>query len=179
MELKIESLPVSALKPYAKNAKIHTPEQIEQIKESIRAFGMNDPVGIWGKDNEIVEGHGRVQACQELGIKTVPVIRLDHLTDEQRRAYALVHNKLTMNTGFDMDLLEKEIASLNLDLETFGFAEISEDEMEFEDSEVDFTEPEITGEPEAKLGDLYRLGDHILMVGDATDGGAVATLMGG
>ena len=180
MELKIESLPVSALKPYAKNAKIHTPEQIEQIKESIREFGMNDPVGIWGKDNEIVEGHGRVQACQELGIKTVPVIRLDHLTDEQRRAYALVHNKLTMNTGFDLELLKEEIDSLDLDVETFGFTEIREEDLAFDETEMDFAEPEEQpGEPETKLGDRWKLGDHVLLVGDSTDGGAVATLMGG
>jgi ParB-like chromosome segregation protein Spo0J len=86
MRLKVEYIPISELKPYDKNAKIHTPEQIEQIKESIQEFGMNDPIGIWGKDNLIVEGHGRLIACKELNMSEVPVIRLDDLTDEQRKA---------------------------------------------------------------------------------------------
>lgn len=101
MKLKVDYIPIEQLKAYEKNAKIHTPEQIEEIKNSIQEFGMNDPIGIWGKDNLIVEGHGRLQACKELGMKEVPVIRLDDLTDEQRRAYTLVHNQTTMNTGFN------------------------------------------------------------------------------
>ena len=76
MELKIEYMKTKDLKPYANNAKIHTAEQIEQIKNSIKEFGMNDPIAIW-KNNEIIEGHGRLIACSELGIDEVPVIRLD------------------------------------------------------------------------------------------------------
>ena len=105
MRLKVEYIPIDTLKPYDKNAKIHTKEQIEQIKKSITDFGMNDPIAIWGKDNLIVEGHGRLMACQELGYKEVPVIRIDGMTDEQRRAYTLVHNQTTMNTGFDIEIL--------------------------------------------------------------------------
>jgi ParB-like chromosome segregation protein Spo0J len=86
MRLKVEYIPISELKPYDKNAKIHTKEQIEQIKQSIQEFGMNDPIGIWGKDNLIVEGHGRLIACKELNMSEVPVIRLGDLTDEQRKA---------------------------------------------------------------------------------------------
>lgn len=96
MKLKVDYIPIEQLKPYEKNAKIHTPEQIEQIKNSIQEFGMNDPIGIWGEENLIVEGHGRLIACKELGFDEVPVIRLDSLTDEQRRAYTLVHNQTTM-----------------------------------------------------------------------------------
>ena len=121
MKLKVEYIPIEQLKPYGKNAKIHTQEQIEQIKNSIREFGMNDPIGIWGKDNIIVEGHGRLQACKELGMKEVPVIRLDDLTDEQRRAYTLVHNQTTMNTGFDLDVLNEELDNIELDMSDFGF----------------------------------------------------------
>ena len=108
MKLKVEYLPIDEIKPYKNNAKIHTPEQIDQIKASIQQFGMNDPIGIWSKENIIVEGHGRLLACQELGYKEIPVIRLDDLTDEQRKAYTLAHNQLTMNTGFDLDILNED-----------------------------------------------------------------------
>lgn len=123
MELKIEYLPISELKAYVNNAKEHPAEQVEQIKKSIIEFGMNDPIAVW-KDNEIIEGHGRLLACAELGepYDVVPVIRLDHLTDEERKAYALVHNKLTMNSDFNMDLLNMELEELKeLDMEQFGF----------------------------------------------------------
>lgn len=132
MELKIEYLDKTALKPYVNNAKIHTPEQVEQIKKSIREFGFNDPVAVW-HDNEIVEGHGRLLAAMEMDeIEAVPVIRLDDLTDEQRRAYMLIHNKLTMNTGFDIDLLNIELDDItNIDMKDFGF----ELEIEFNPQE--------------------------------------------
>jgi ParB/RepB/Spo0J family partition protein len=121
MKLKVDYIPIEQLKPYEKNAKIHTDEQIEQIKNSIREFGMNDPIGIWGKDNLIVEGHGRLQACKELGMKEVPIIRLDDLTDEQRRAYTLVHNQTTMNTGFNMGILAEELDNIDIDMSELGF----------------------------------------------------------
>lgn len=119
MPLQIERMSLDEIKTYPNNAKIHTAEQIEQIKESIRSFGFNDPIAIW--HNEIVEGHGRFIAAQELGFKEIDVIRLDELSDEQRRAYMLVHNKLTMNTGFDMELLEFELENIDMDMEPFGF----------------------------------------------------------
>lgn len=123
MELKIEYLKKEDLKPYANNAKVHTADQIEQIKNSIKEFGFNDPIGIWG-ENEVVEGHGRLLAVMEMDdIKEIPVIRLDNLTDEQRRAYTLVHNKLTMNTGFDFAVLEIELEGLDIDMSEFGFEE--------------------------------------------------------
>ena len=120
-KLRIEYLSTDALKPYEGNAKIHTDEQLEQIAESIRLFGMNDPIAIW-HGNEIIEGHGRLIACQRLGMAEVPVIRLDGLTDEQRRAYMNVHNQLTMNTGFDLELLNAELWKIeSIDMEKFGF----------------------------------------------------------
>lgn len=131
-KLKIEYLNKEDLKPYANNAKIHTGEQIEQIKASIREFGFNDPVAVWG-DNEIVEGHGRLLAVMEMDeIKQVPIIRLDNLTDEQRRAYMLVHNKLTMNTNFDFGLLDIELANIDIDMETYGFTKVDFDETELD-----------------------------------------------
>lgn len=177
-KLTIEYLPLEDLKPYENNAKIHTEEQIEQIRKSIEEFGMNDPIAIW-KDNEIIEGHGRLLACRQMGMKEVPVIRLDDLTDEQRRAYMNVHNHLTMNTGFDIELLAKELGRIEkIDMAKFGF-DISS--MEPEDGEViedDYTEPEQI-QPKTKLGDVYRLGDHILMCGDSTKADDVRKLLGG
>lgn len=121
MELKIEYIPIGELRTYANNAKIHTAEQIEQIKQSIEQFGMNDPIAIW-RNNEIIEGHGRLIACMELGFDKVPVIRLDDLSDDERRAYMLVHNKLTMNTDFDFDILQDELMNFTtINMEDFGF----------------------------------------------------------
>ena len=127
-KLKIEYIDINSIKPYEKNAKSHPKEQIEQIKKSIEKFGMDDPIGIW-KD-EIVEGHGRFIACKELGIKEVPIIRLDHLSDEGRKAYALAHNKLTMNSDFDIDILNDELNDIiNIDMEDFGFEKTIEDKI--------------------------------------------------
>lgn len=127
MELKIEYLDKKALKPYARNAKLHPAEQVEQIKKSIEQFGFNDPIAVYGK-NEIIEGHGRLLAVMEMDdVEEVPVIRLDHLSDEQRRAYSLVHNKLTMNSPFDIQLLSAELdelADFDIDMSEFGFADI-------------------------------------------------------
>ena len=126
--LKIEYLPKEELKAYCNNAKIHTADQVEQIKNSIREFGFNDPIAIW-HDNEIIEGHGRLLAVMEMPeIEKVPVIRLDDLTDEQRRAYTLVHNKLTMNTNFDFSVLDIELENIDLNMEQFGFFNIDFDE---------------------------------------------------
>lgn len=118
-ELKIIYLPVESLTPYEKNARKHTQADVETIKASIRKFGFDDPIGIWGKKNIIVEGHGRLMAAKELGYAEVPCIRLDHLTDEQRRAYALAHNKTAEMSTWDFGKLESELA----DLSEFGMAD--------------------------------------------------------
>ena len=140
MKLKLEYVSKEKLKPYANNAKIHTAEQIEQIKKSIEEFGFNDPIAIW-HDDEIIEGHGRLLAVMEMDdIQQVPIIRLDDLTDEQRKAYTLVHNKLTMNTDFDADIVELELDNIaNIDMEQFGFDIV---EKEFDDipEEINYVE---------------------------------------
>lgn len=141
MFLEIEYLPVSELNPYEGNAKIHTSEQIEQIKSSIQEFGMNDPIAIWGENNTIVEGHGRLIALQQLGIEEAPVIRLDALTDEQRRAYTLVHNKTTMNTGFDAGILQIELENIGeINMVDFGFDSFEESEAEEREAPDGFDE---------------------------------------
>lgn len=176
--MKIEKIDINKIKPYEKNAKIHTPEQIEQIKKSIQEFGMNDPIAVWGKDNLIVEGHGRLEALKQLGYTEVECIRLDHLTDEERRAYTLAHNKLTMNTDFDIDLLNDELFNIdNIDMELFGFdveLPIEEHELTEDDYEV-----EVPEEPKAKPGDIYQLGEHRLMCGDSTSTADVKKLLAG
>ncbi|MGG6796374.1 UNVERIFIED_CONTAM: ParB N-terminal domain-containing protein, partial [Streptococcus canis] len=100
--MHVETLLLSDITPYESNAKKHPKYQIDQIKESIKTFGNNDPIAI-DENNVIIEGHGRYLALKELGYKQVPVIRLKHLSDEQKRAYLLAHNKITLNTDFDMD----------------------------------------------------------------------------
>lgn len=123
-ELKIVEVPVSELAPYVNNAKKHSDYQVDTIAASIQEFGNCDPIGVWhnvGGEMEIVEGHGRVMALKKLGIETAPVIFLDHLTDEQRRAYTHVHNQTTLNSGFDVELLEQDIEQLDFDWESFGF----------------------------------------------------------
>lgn len=130
-KLKIEYVDINSIRPYENNAKEHPEEQIEQIKKSIQTFGMDDPIGVW-KD-EIVEGHGRLEACKQLGFTEVPIIRLDHLTDEERKAYTLAHNKLTMNSDFNLDILNSELENiLNIDMLDFGFLNNIEEENEIE-----------------------------------------------
>lgn len=156
-KLKIEYVSIDSIKPYSKNAKQHPREQIEQIKKSIEQFGMDDPIGVW-KD-EIVEGHGRLIACKELGYIEVPIIRLDHLTDEERRAYTLAHNKLTMNSDFDMDILNKELEDIKtINMENFGFIyeqleEIIENIDNLYTTKINIPQYEIKGE-EPKIEEL-------------------------
>lgn len=130
--LKIEYLPIDSLKPYEGNAKEHPQEQIDQIIASIREFGMNDLIAIYGDEHLIVEGHGRLLALQQMGAYDAPTIRLDHMTDEQRRAYTLAHNKTTMNSGFNLEILNAELESIDMDMTEFGFSmeEIEQDEFE-------------------------------------------------
>ena len=120
-KLKIEYMNIDEIKTYPNNAKLHPAEQIEQIKKSIQEFGFNDPIAI-DENNMIIEGHGRLIACKELDIKEVPIIRLEGLSDEQKRAYMLVHNKLTMNSDFDIELLADELSNIiNIDMSQFDF----------------------------------------------------------
>ena len=134
--MKIEKVKIEDIIEYSNNAKMHPEEQIEQIKKSIIEFGMNDPLAL-DENNVIIEGHGRYKALKELGYEEVEVIRLNHLTEEQKKAYMLVHNKLTMNSGFDFELLGEELNNiLDIDMSDFGFEEIEDVDIEsfFEES---------------------------------------------
>lgn len=134
-KMKIEKIKIEDIKPYENNAKLHPPEQIEQIKKSIKEFGNNDPIAV-DENNEIIEGHGRYLALKDLGYKEIEVIRLNHLTEEQKRAYSLIHNKLTMDTGFDFNILDAELTYINeINMSDFGF---EDEEINEEDFETDF-----------------------------------------
>lgn len=126
--LAVDWVPTGELVPYAGNAKEHPSEQVDEICESIKEFGFSDPVGAWHDADGrpvIVEGHDRVLAARRLGLATVPVVWLDHLDDQGRRAYGLVHNQLTMGTGWDEDALAAELASLDdIDLSDMGFGDM-------------------------------------------------------
>jgi len=120
-EIKIEYIEVEQLKHYANNSKIHTKAQIEHIANSIRQFGFNDPIGIAGEGNIVLEGNGRVEAAKLLGMKSVPCIRLDDLSEEERSAYVIAHNATNLETGFDDGILLAELKKLqNFDFNGFG-----------------------------------------------------------
>lgn len=138
MKIQFEYLPLDNLKMYKKNARKHADEDLKVIKNSIKEFGFDDPIGIWGKDNLIVEGHGRYLAARDLGLKEVPCIRLDHLTDEERRAYTLVHNRSAELSSWDIDTLAEELLDLpDIELEELGFDYLTNDLLEDDEEEIE------------------------------------------
>lgn len=174
--LNIEMLPVDALVEYEGNARQHGKTDVAAIKASIEQFGFNDPIGIWG-DNIIVEGHGRLMAAKDLGMTEVPCIRLDHLSEEERRAYALAHNKTAELSAWDFPQLDLELAGIKkIDMSALGF-EIPTSEPDVSDDDYDIG----VGVENARVerGQIWELGNHRLMCGDATDASDVAALMGG
>lgn len=169
--IKIEKIENIIENPH--NSKIHTKAQVEKIKDSIIAFGFNDPIAI-DENNMIVEGHGRVRAAKELGMKEVPVIELIHLSELQKKQYILAHNKLTLETGFDEELLKLELQRIielegDLDLTGFSSLEIEELKIETEDIIEEKEIPVLEKKSFSKQGDLWILGHHRLLVGDATN----------
>ena len=137
----------------------------------------NDPIGIWSEDNVIVEGHGRLAAARALGMTEVPCIRLDHMTDEERRAYALAHNKTAELSGWDFEKLNMELAGIkNIDMSKLGF-DINDEEVDPEDIIEDTPPEEVKGICE--YGMIFELGDHRLMCGDSTSAEDMDALMAG
>ena len=129
--IKFELIPLGKLTPYAKNARKHGDADLAVIRESIEKFGMNDPIGVWGKKNIIVEGHGRYLALKAMGwSEPVPCIRLDRLTDEERRAYTLAHNRSQELSAWDFDALQAElgeISGFDFDMGKLGFSTLDWD----------------------------------------------------
>lgn len=147
--MRIEKVNINDITMYENNAKEHPEWQIEQIKKSIQEFGFNDPIAIDEK-GIIIEGHGRFLALKDLGYTEIEVIRLNHLTEEQKVAYSIAHNKLTMNTDFDLETLKYEINKLQneeFDLSLLGFENIELEEI-LEEEEV----LELEEEAEEKSG---------------------------
>jgi len=132
LQLKIEYLPATKLKPYEKNTRRHEKIDVDNIAKSIKKYGMNDPIGIWGEDNLIVEGHGRLLACRQLGIEQVPVVRLDHMSEKERREYAIAHNATAELSQWDLEIMPDELSQL--DLSDFDFDLLPEEK---EDINID------------------------------------------
>ena len=179
----IKEIEVEHLIPYSNNARTHSDDQVAQIAASIKEFGFTNPVLVDG-DNGIIAGHGRVQAARKLQIKSVPTIDLSYLTPVQRKAYILADNKLSLNAGWDVELLQGELAGLDaleFDLSLTGF---SDSELAgFLDTNEGLTDPDdvpdVPDEPTACLGDVWILGRHRLVCGDSTDADVVAKCLNG
>lgn len=181
MQMKLDYLSIDKITPYEKNARKHEDVDINAIVKSIKEFGFNDPIGVWGEKNIIIEGHGRLQAAKKLGMKEVPVIHLDDLTDEQRRAYTLAHNKTAELSMWDFEKLDEELSNiLDIDMSDFGFdlsaIDILEEKKEIIEDDYDVNPPK---QPKSKLGNIYQLGRHRLMCGDSTNPDNMSALMGG
>jgi len=177
---KVQEVDVGLLKPYENNAKIHGDDQVEKICRSIQEFGFISPCLI---DNEynVIAGHGRIMAAKKIGMKKVPCLFVEGLSDEQRRAYILADNRLTELGEWDMDLVHFELDELQLggfDVSITGF-EVGEDFVDHLQDIVEDEAPDVEEEANAKLGQIYQLGRHRLMCGDSTDLGTVEKLMDG
>ena len=172
----IEMLPVDALVPYARNSRTHSPEQVAQVAASIREFGFTNPVLIDAQGG-IIAGHGRVMASRQLGLAEVPCLRLSHLSDAQKRAYIIADNKLALNAGWDDELLAlemKELGEMDFDLGLTGFGTDEIDQLlasldATPEGETDGDDvPELQAEAISKPGDVWKLGRHRLLCGDAS-----------
>ena len=179
-ETKFELRNVEDLIPYARNARTHSPEQIQRIAGSIKEFGFLNPVVI-SNDGGILAGHGRVMAAQKLGLKEVPCVIESHLTEAQKRAYILADNRLALDAGWDEEMLKVELTDLrdefNFDLDLIGFNqeelesffENNPIEMESESGEDEEVEIDENAEAVTNPGDIWLLGDHRLMCCDSRD----------
>jgi DNA modification methylase len=183
---KIEQWPTGKLLPYVRNARTHTDAQVAQIAASIAEFGFTNPI-LAGGDGVIVAGHGRLAAAQKLGIPTVPVVVLDHLTPTQRRALVIADNRIAENAGWDEAMLQVELAALqddNFDLSLTGFDAdaladlLAGEETSTEGQTDEDAVPESSGPDVSRPGDIWICGDHRVLCGDATDAGSYAALLG-
>jgi len=173
LNMQVSWQELSSVKPYGKNAKKHPKEQVEKIANSIKRFGWAQPIVV-DKNNDIIIGHGRLQAAKQLGLKTVPVIQMENLTEDEVKALRLADNKLN-ESEWDMDLVNQELEVLPVDLKTLtGFEDI--EILDPQEDDFDTTPPV---EPKSTLGEIYKLGDHRLMCGDSTKIEDVEKLMDG
>jgi hypothetical protein len=185
-ELRIEERPVDLLKAFPRNARVHSKKQIHQIAASIREFGFTNPILIDQAD-VIIAGHGRVEAARSLGLQSVPTIRIEHLSDAQKRAYVIADNKLALNAGWDREILAIEFQHLSgldleFDIEITGFETAEIDLLadgpgtQPSDDPADW-QPAVGTQAVTRSGDLWQLGDHRLLCGDARDPEAYTALL--
>ena len=182
---KMELVDIDKLIPYVNNARTHSPEQINKLRASLREFGFINPVIVDDKFN-IVAGHGRVMAAQAEGIKEVPCVYVDYLTEAQKKAYILADNRMAMDAGWDEEMLRVELEALQdmaFDLSMTGFddkelADLFKTEEEVEDDDFDL-DAALEKAAFVKRGDIWTVGRHRLMCGDATSAEDVAKLMDG
>lgn len=177
----IEYVSTSSLTPYARNSRTHSPQQVKQIAASIKEFGFTNPVLI-DEANGIIAGHGRVMAAEHLQLTEVPCIRLEYLTETQKRAYVIADNKLALNAGWDEEMLNLELHDLHtagFDVGLIGFdPEELSDLMGYDDKEVVEDEvPDVPEESVTKLGNLWILGQHRLLCGDCTSEENISLLL--
>lgn len=187
-DLQIKDRPISSLKHFAHNARTHSTKQLHQIAASIREFGFTNPILI-DQSNVIIAGHGRVEAAKILGLDQVPTIQIEHLSEAQKRAYVIADNKLAENAGWDPDILTIEFQhlssiDLNFELEITGFdtAEIDllvDGAHKPHPDAIEDRIPSASGPPVTKHGDLWVLGDHRIICGDARDAAVFEQLMAG
>jgi DNA modification methylase len=186
MDLNVQQIELEQLVPYARNARTHSDSQVAQIAGSIAEFGFVNPVLIGG-DNIIIAGHGRVMAAKKLGLETVPTIKLDHLTENQRRALVIADNKIAENAGWDEELLRLELQNLadeDFDLDLLGFDDVELDDLltSLDDDEaaaLDENIPEVQENPVSRTGDIWIMGEHRLLCGDSTSEADMKKLMAG
>jgi DNA modification methylase len=189
-QLRVESIPLDRVLPYAENARTHSAAQVAQIAASIAEFGFVNPVLV-DAEGVLIAGHGRVMAARRLGLATVPALRLGHLSPAQARALRLADNQIALNSGWDEALLAAEIARIRdeavVDLDVLGFSGMELDRLlasvdaslGAEQGDLDAPAPEPPANPVTRPGDLWLLGRHRLLCGDATNPGDVARLLAG
>ena len=185
-ESQVQLWPTDRLVPYARNPRTHSPEQVVQIAASIAEFGFTNPILVDTKAG-IIAGHGRLLAAQRLGLKEVPVIVLDHLSETQKRAYVIADNRLALNAGWDEELLSAELAELErekFDVELTGFSDaelevLLADEKGAESAETPEEIPEAPAVAVTQPGDLWMIGAHRLLCGDCRDRDSVLRLFEG
>ena len=175
--MDILNLGLEEIKPYEKNPR-NNDNAVDAVAASISEFGFKVPI-IIDKDNIIVAGHTRYKAAKKLGLKTVPCIKADDLTDEQVKAFRLADNKVAEQAEWDFDLLNEELETITMDMEQFGFDLPEDDEEETPTDIIEDDVPDVPEEPKSKYGQVYQLGNHRLMCGDSTKKEDVDKLLNG
>ena len=182
--MNFENRPTHSLRPYSRNARTHSPKQIKQIARSIERFGFNNPLLIDDED-QIIAGHGRLLAAKQLNMKTVPCVRLSHLTEADKKAYVIADNRLAEKSGWDNEILAIELQHLvdiGFDVDLTGF-EPAETDLIIEGIGDESEQPEnhvpagSDGPVVSRLGDVWLLGKHVLVCGDSTEAATYRLLM--